>query len=503
MTTRNPAKLIPASFVDTPSADWLDALSVTAVDSPSLTEGAIIFAVSPEALVPAGFDVTAEELAALGFEGKPNETVVLPRVGAPNVVLVGTGPAEKLCPSLLRDVAAAGARAAAKSARLAFVVTDHGKLDASKAAFVVAEGVVLARYRYNQLQAAPKDVVLTELQIAVTGAGAAHIAEAVAHAEFSVRATTVTRDLANHPPGHLTATNLADAAVDLGKRFGFGVEVFDKAQLIELGCGGLLGVNQGSVEEPRMVKLTFNGGGQKHLGLVGKGIMYDSGGINLKPSDAMHLLMKMDMAGAAAILGMFTAVRDAGVTAQLTAWLMCTDNMPSSTSYKMGDVLTARNGKTVEVQNTDAEGRLAMMDGLSLAVEAGVDGIFDIATLTGSAMMALGELTAAVVGNDRHMVKLLEKAARKTGEQVWEMPLEKKYRKQLDSKIADLSNMGGKYAGMTTAALFLEEFVDGTPWAHIDIAGTMNADSDDSWRSAGSTGYGARLLLEAAKRFEK
>lgn len=501
MTTRNPAKLIPADFVDAPSVEWLKNLSVTAVDAPSLSEGALIYAVSPAQRVPAGTDVTEAEVAAIGFEAKPSETVLLPRVGAPNIVLVGTGDPEQLCAGALRDIAAAGARAAAKWANIAFVVTNAGELEAPRAACVATEGVVLARYQYNQLQNAPKGVALTSLQVAVAGTQAADIAKAVAYAEFPVRAACVTRDLANHPPGHLTATNFADAIADLGKQFGFGVEIFNKEQLIKMGCGGLLGVNQGSVEEPRMVKLTYNGGGSEHLGLVGKGIMYDSGGINLKPSDAMHLLMKMDMAGAASIAGMFSAVKDAGVKAKLTAWLMCTDNMPSSTSYKMGDVLTARNGKTVEVQNTDAEGRLAMMDGLSLAVEEKVDAIIDIATLTGSALMALGELTAALVGNDKQMIKRVKKAGRWTGEQVWQMPLEKKYRKQLDSKIADLSNMGGKYAGMTTAALFLEEFVAGTPWAHIDIAGTMNADSDDSWRTAGSTGYGARLLLQVAKDF--
>ena len=501
MTTRNPAKLIPADFIDTPSVAWLESLSVTAVDAPTLTDGTVVWAVSPDALVAEGANVTADELAAAGFEGKTSETALFTRVDAANVSLIGLGSPAELTAASLRDIAAAAARANAKAAKLAIVLTQLGELTPAEAARVIAEGAVLARYRYNQLQSNPKDVALEELQIAIVGVDAAKIAKAVAHAEFAVRAACVTRDLANHPPGHLTATNFADAAADLGKTFGFGVELFDKQQLIDLKCGGLLGVNSGSVEEPRMAKLTFDGGGDRHLGLVGKGIMYDSGGINLKPSDGMHLLMKMDMAGAAAIVGAFTALRDSGVSTKVTAWLMCTDNMPSSTSYKMGDVLTARNGKTVEIRNTDAEGRIVMMDGLSLAVEEQVDGIIDIATLTGSAMMALGELTAAVVGNNADMIAVVEDAADVTGEQVWEMPLERKYRKQLDSKIADLGNVGGKYAGMTTAALFLEEFVGGLPWAHLDIAGTMNADSDDSWRSAGATGYGARLLLEVANEF--
>ena len=316
------------------------------------------------------------------------------------------------------------------------------------------------------------------------------------------RAAVVARDVTNTPPGHLTATDLARISESLGERFGFGVEVFDKAALIELGCGGLLGVNQGSVEEPRMIKLTYGpDAAAGHLGLVGKGIMYDSGGISLKPSDPMHLLMKMDMGGAAAVLGAFTTFADQGVPAKVTGWLMCTDNMPSGTAYKLGDVLVARDGTTVEVKNTDAEGRLVMMDALALANEDGVDAIIDIATLTGAALMALGQATAPVFANDDAMAALLQRASDATGESVWRLPLERRYHPQLDSDIADISNLGGKYAGATTAALFLDHFVGATPWAHVDIAGTMQTDKDDAWRTAGATGFGARLLAAAAADF--
>lgn len=251
-----------------------------------------------------------------------------------------------------------------------------------------------------------------------------------------------------------------------------------------------------------MVRLSYAGreGGRK-LGLVGKGLTYDSGGISLKPSDPMHLLMKMDMGGAAAILGAFTALDELGATSATTGWLMCTDNMPSGSAYKLGDVLTARNGTTVEVKNTDAEGRLAMMDAMVLADEWGADGIVDIATLTGAALMALGTRTAALYANDDALAGLLEHAAATTGEQAWRMPLERTYRSQLDSSIADISNLGGPFAGATTAALFLESFVGGRPWAHLDIAGTMQSPTDDAWRSAGATGYGARLLAELAVDF--
>jgi len=337
----------------------------------------------------------------------------------------------------------------------------------------------------------------------VAGADAAELAAGAAVAQVTVRAAVVARDLANTPPGHLTASDIAEVAAELGAEFGFEVESYDKAALIEMGCGGILGVNAGSEEEPRLVVLTYTPGGDPsgHLGLVGKGIMYDSGGISLKPSDPMHLLMKMDMGGAAAVLGAFTALRDLGTTAAVSGWLCCTDNMPSGSAYKLGDVLTCRNGTTVEIKNTDAEGRIAMMDGLALAVEAGVDAIVDIATLTGAALMALGKSRAAVLGSDQGMVDRVLAASAATDEPTWQLPLEKKYRKQLDSDIADIANLGGPHAGATTAALFLAEFVADTPWAHVDIAGTMSSDADDAWRSAGATGFGARLLANLAAAY--
>jgi leucyl aminopeptidase len=234
----------------------------------------------------------------------------------------------------------------------------------------------------------------------------------------------------------------------------------------------------------------------QHLALVGKGIMYDSGGISLKPSDPMHFSMKMDMAGAAAIVGMMTALRDCGSRLPVTAFLMCTDNMPSGSAMKLGDVLTIRGGTTVEIKNSDAEGRLVMSDALVLAAEESPSAIVDIATLTGAALMALGTRTAALFGNDQDLLDRVADAGRRTDEGVWQLPLEHRYRPQLDSHIADLSNMGGKYAGATTAALFLHEFVGRIPWAHIDMAGTMQSEDDDAWRSRGATGFGARLLLD-------
>lgn len=505
MTTRNPATLIPADFVTTPSADWLERLEVRAADELPEAAGAIAHLLTTETDLPRNAGLDREALRQAGFEAKSGQVFFAAQTDGAHLWLVGLGADAELSTAELRDAAAAATRAAAKFGHVALNLAATGPVAAPDAAKALAEGGVLARYRYSQLQSEPGVVELHRLDIVVAGSHREEIAGAVADAEYGVRATCLARDLANTPANHLTAPNLADVTVELGARYGFGVEVYGKAEAIAMGLGGLLGVNQGSAEEPRMIKLSWPGADPaaagKHLAFVGKGIMYDSGGINLKPSDAMHLLMKMDMAGAAALVGLFSAARDAKVATRMTAWLMCTDNVPSGNAYKMGDVLRARNGKTVEVRNTDAEGRLVMMDGLSLAVEEKPDAIIDIATLTGSALMALGELTAALFSNNDYLASRVSTAALATGEQTWRMPIEPKYRKVLDSRVADLGNVGGKYAGAGTAALFLQEFVGGLPWAHLDIAGTMQVDADEAWRPNGATGYGARLLLAVAREF--
>jgi leucyl aminopeptidase len=500
---RNPGRLIPDDFRATPSLDAVPAVAVVSeLDDRNLD--AIGVLVTSDGDLPGGIGLDREALAFAGFEAKPGTTIALPSEARPLIVVIGAGPAKELGTAGLRDAAAAFARATSRLARIGLRVPSLGTADAAGAGQALAEGAVLARYRFSELQRNPKDTPLERVELLLDGADRAAASAGVETGVVTGRAANIARDLANTPPGHLTATDIGDVAVALGARFGFDVEVFDRQQLIDLGCGGLLGVNAGSAEEPRMVKLRYTpaGASSGHLGLVGKGIMYDSGGISLKPSDPMHLLMKMDMGGAASVLAAFTALRALGATATVSGWLMCTDNMPSGSAYKLGDVLTARGGTTVEVKNTDAEGRLAMMDALVLANEDGVDAIIDIATLTGAALMALGPSMAAVIGNDTSTVARVKAAAAATDEPVWELPLERKYRKQLDSDVADLSNLGGPYAGATTAALFLAEFVGETPWAHLDIAGTMQSGEDDSWRSKGATGFGARLLIDVARGFQ-
>ena len=308
-------------------------------------------------------------------------------------------------------------------------------------------------------------------------------------------------------PTYLTARRLAEVAAAIAAERGLGIETFDEEALVKLGCGGLLGVNAGSVEPARMIKLTYrpkHASGEPatatgHLALVGKGITYDSGGINLKPGDAMHGLMKMDMSGAAAVLAAMAPLAALGCPTDVTGYLMCTDNMPSGSAMKMGDVLTIRGGTTIEVLNTDAEGRLILADALVLAVEEHPDAIVDIATLTRACLRALCDQVAGVFSNSQAFVGQVVTSSRHTDEPVWQLPLDQRYRKQLDSTIADMKNMGADSPGAITAALFLAEFVGHVPWAHVDIAGTMYADADASWRPKGATGFGTLLLRPRAE----
>ena len=492
-----------------PSLALLDAVSIEisatvpdgVVPGQGVLPGSGVEAI--EALTPWGF------AAAVGQTYRSSEAVLvgvgpaLAPLGAPAGALGESG--GPVSADLLREAAAAYARAAASQADLATDLVGFGE-DLAHTAQAVVEGVLLARYSYTDYISEPKAVPVSSLTLVVADLddeGRAAVQAGIDRALILVRAAWISRDLANTPPSRLTAPDFADASAALAARFGLEVEVFDKAQLIELGCGGLLGVNAGSVIEPRMVRVTYTPAGESsgHLGLVGKGITYDSGGISLKPSNAMHAAMKMDMAGAGSVLAAMTTLADLGATAKVTAFLALTDNMPSGSATKLGDVLVTRSGRSIEVMNTDAEGRLVMSDAIDLAREAGVEAIIDVATLTGAALMALGPLTGAVIGNDAGMVDRIKRASALTDETVWELPLDWRYRAWMNSDVADIKNLGGESAGATTAALFLAEWVRDLPWAHLDIAGPMKSDKPDGWRTPGATGFGARLLAEVVAAY--
>ncbi|HYO41967.1 MAG TPA: leucyl aminopeptidase family protein [Candidatus Limnocylindrales bacterium] len=494
-----------ATFDPVPSRAAAAALAVDVLDAVPADATAVAVPVGMDGEVPASLGLSRAALLAAGFTGAVGQALPIAGDAVPELVAVGVGDPGSLDAAAVRDAAAAFARAAVRHARVAASLPALAGLDDATAGQALVEGVLLARYRYRAFRDQPGEAVLAHLAIVADGARHAAVAVGVAHGRLTAEAAQVARDLANTPPMHLSATRMAEVARVIAAERGLEIEVYDNDALLELGCGGLLGVNAGSDEPARMVKLTYRPAGEPtgHLALVGKGIMYDAGGLSLKPSDAMHAAMKLDMSGAAAVLGAMSALRDLDCGALVTGYLMCTDNMPSGTAMRLGDVITMRSGMTVEVVNTDAEGRLVMADALALAVEDRADAIVTIATLTGAAMRTFGTALAAVLGNNDDLVAQLTAAGAAADEPVWRLPLVPKYRRKLHSAIADIKNLGGENAGTITAGLFLEEFVAGTPFGHLDICGPMMTDTDDGWRSTGATAFGTRLLVELALGFAK
>ena len=456
----------------------IKSVTVSTARSIVSSANAVGYAVATKGSVPRQLGMSRAALSANGFEGKLGQILTVPK-GDGLLVAVGIGDAGEIDANGLRSAAAGFVRAASKFEHLATNLADVASVDADEAGRAVVEGVLLGSYRFVGLKNA--DDAGSKLTALTVVAGPKRVKAVKRGAEAGrviAGAAALARELANTPPTHLNAKDIAAKAVELGPDAGLTVEVFNRDDLAAMGCGGIIGVNRGSTEPPRMVKLTYSPRNPTgHLAMVGKGIMYDSGGISLKPSDAFHQVMKMDMSGAAAVLSAMSSLKALGCRSKVTAWLMCTDNMPSGSALKLGDVLTMRNGKTVEIHNTDAEGRLVLADGLSLAVEEEPDAIVDIATLTGAVLGALGPDIAG-------------------------LPLEpKRYRKLLDSVVADMRNIGGPYAGTITATIFLSEFTADVPYAHLDIAGPMKVDSDQGIYSKGATGFGTRLLIDLACNF--
>jgi leucyl aminopeptidase len=292
-------------------------------------------------------------------------------------------------------------------------------------------------------------------------------------------------------------------AAEIAEREGLALTVLDEAAAAAEHLGGLLGVAAGSTQPPRLIELVYEPPeARATVALVGKGITFDSGGLSIKTAEGMET-MKTDMSGAAAVLAAMSTLPAFAPGVKVIAIVPATENMPGGSATKPGDVLHIRNGKTVEVLNTDAEGRLVLADGLSLAVEAGVDAILDLATLTGACIVALGRRIAGLMGNNEAWIAQVRSAADRAGEAVWPLPLPEEYRKNLDSEVADIKNIGGgRFGGALTAGLFLKEFVGDVPWAHLDIAGPARSEEDDAYLPKGGTGFGVRTIVEALRSFE-
>lgn len=490
-------------FDPTPSLESATKPKLVAATSIPVSATCVGIPVATDGEPPKQLGLDRAALEAAGFTGKLGQTQSVPRESAPMLVAVGVGARAEIDAAKLRDAAAAFARAADQHEQIAMMLGDTG-LAPALAAQALTEGAVLARYRYLLRAKAEQPKRLRELTI--VGSERGEIDKGIERGSITARAAELARDLAGAPGGLLTARRMADIARGLAAETGLEVEIFDEEALFDLGCGGMLGVNAGSVEPPRLIRLTYRPRGKStgNVCVIAKGIMFDAGGLGLKRNNEVHATMKGDMSGAGAVLAAMSALKALDCSTTVTAYLCCTDNMPSGTALKLSDVITIRGGTTVEVINPDAEGRLVMADGLVLATEQNPrpDAIIDIATLTGACQRALGVMCAGVMANNQELVEQVKAAARRTDEQVWELPLIAAYRRELESEIADLKNVGGENAGAITAGLFLQEFVDGIPWAHLDIAGTARVDSDQTWRPKGPTGFGARLLVELLTSFK-
>ena len=451
--------------------------------------------VTPNELETLG--VTDDFLAASGFEGNINQTALLPERDAV-VIAVGLGN-EEITTATGRSSAAALWHASKHLDSLTSLLplAIASELGAEIALQAVVEGMLLASYSYDELKGSPENTPNLQ-QITLVVPDGVDSTTVLQKAESVANGIALSRDLVNRPGGSLSATQLADEAMAVADQTGLEIEVWDRERLVNERCGGILGVNAGSLEEPRLIRLTWRPKGESRgtLHFVGKGITFDTGGLNLKTFEGMKE-MKIDMGGAAAVIGAMGAIAAYAPDLTVIGTCCCTDNQPSPTATKPGDVLNIRNGKTVEVLNTDAEGRLVLADGLSLAAEDQPDLIVDLATLTGACLVALGQRYAGLMGNNDDAITKVQTAANKANERMWHLPLPSEYRKQLDSEIADLQNIGsGRFGGTLVAGLFLQEFVDETPWVHLDIAGPVTTDVTEAEFPKGATGFGVRTLIE-------
>ncbi len=483
-------------------------LTLTSKDPTRLAADALVVATAStdDGVVLVGADTLPAALrnqilraaVTLGITGAADEVCKVPSAGelaAPVLVLTGLGArADHYSPETLRRAAGAATRALAGAASVA-VALPAGDVERLAA---VTEGALLGAYaytRYRDEKATTKAAPVAAIEIVTPLVREGEAKIAVARAETIAAAVHATRDLINAAPNDLYPEAFADLAKAAVKGTSVKVTVLDEKALAAGGFGGILAVGQGSVRGPRLVKLSYAPSRPTaKVALVGKGITFDSGGISIKPAAGMEA-MKSDMSGAAAVLHTVIAAARLELPVAVTGWLCIAENMPSGSAQRPSDVITIRGGKTVEVLNTDAEGRLVLADGLVAAVEEKPDVVLDIATLTGAQMIALGTRVSGVMGSDDVRAEVVT-AAESAGELFWPMPLPEDLRPGLNSKFADLANISDRWGGMLTAALFLREFVGTTPWAHLDIAGpAYNEKAAHGYTPVGGTGVGVRTML--------
>jgi leucyl aminopeptidase len=461
--------------------------------------------------------------------GAADEVTLLHTLGKiepARVAIIGLGPRGRFNTERVRRAAAIACRVLRKTGArrvgLALAGAESG-VNLAQAARAATEGALLGLYQFDHYKttkggktgkshvdapgvdgasgaAGAGEAVKGIESITILGRGREPaLRAAVERGQILAEATNFARDLGNEPPNVLTPTEFAERARRMAEQVGLECEIFGPDRMRELGMGALLGVARGSAEEPRFIILRYRGGAADESGmaLVGKGITFDTGGISIKPAADMDA-MKMDMCGGAAVVGAMMAIARLKPAVNVTGLVPTTENMPGGKAYHPGDILRAANGKTIEILNTDAEGRLILADALSYAVEHHYSPLVDAATLTGAMVVALGHIRAGVFSNDENLTRAIQAAAEAAGERVWPMPMDSEYDALVKSEIADVKQTGGRAAGSISAAKVLSHFVDDTPWAHLDIAGVNARDKREADGDKGATGYGVRLFVELA-----
>jgi leucyl aminopeptidase len=464
-------------------------------------------------------EVEADLLAVLLFDG---DDLPEPLTGAPGsdevkggykktalvypeatkrALVIGLGNRDEFEPERARVAGAIAARNAGSHEASSLAIAGPDQPDPKALATAAVEGAILASYRFDRYKSKKGDDEDDSAgQLGeITVVGDADLADAVEASRVATEAENFARELQDLPSNVVTPSYLANRANAIAEEHEeVTCEVMGREQIKEKGMGGLVAVSQGTAEEPQLIVLRYQGGGEETLGLVGKGVTFDSGGISIKPAGSMHE-MKMDMSGAAAVIEAVSAIAKLEIPVDILAVIPSTENMPSGTAVKPGDIITQLNGKTVEVNNTDAEGRLILADALAYSVELGADRIVDLATLTGAVIVALGSTYAGLISNDDAFAAEVQAAAERTGELAWRLPLHPEYKDLTKGTAADLTNASAKRKASTIyAGSFLEEFVDGKPWVHLDIAGTA-WDVGREYVGKGPTGYGVRWLVDLAR----
>ena len=457
--------------------------------------------------------LVSSALEAEEFSGKEGETCYFHLVGndklkARRLMLVGAGEADAYKEGQISQMVGTAVRSLRSKNAKSIAVVPRATGDAEQTAATAIQGAFIALFDPDKYRTVEKEEkTIDRLVVVLEDADEEAASRGVEIGRIIGEAINFTRDLANEPGAYMTPTDMAERAREIANEFGLSIDVLDEARMEQEGMGSLLSVARGSDQPAKLIILKYTPAKAESestelLSFVGKGVTFDSGGISLKPGENMEL-MKYDMTGGATVLGAMRAIAQLKPPIPVLGVAPCTENLPSGKATKPGDVVKAMTGKTIEIINTDAEGRLILADAIAYAKKLGATKIIDMATLTGAVSIALGDVNAAVLGTDQELIDEIISAGKEVGEKFWQLPLDKEYTKQIKSDIADIKNVGGRKAGTITAAAFLKEFADGVSWAHLDIAGTAWGDDAKPYRSKGPTGIAVRTLLRIVDRASK